>query len=260
MFVGKIWLFLGYLMLAPTVLAFDIDAEYGDVVYREAHKIPLYEKYNMDKTVDGFEFEADFSRFHVCAGVGCNRSIITQVDSQQAQAVKYLFSHVKSAHDERDAIQKAIGLMEYFVGRQPEVDLWDDKAMNDVFSAIPKSAQNDCVDESTNAMSYLFVFDNEGLLKYHRIQPIVRRAYFFIDQHFTATIQDKRSGNVYAVDSWFMPNGYPALVMALADWKAKKEDPLIDKMQRSIKPAYRNMLAVPEVKRLSLDDVKQFYE
>lgn len=258
-FVARMLLCWVFVIIALPVHAFEDVVGTVKPVRSKTQDIGRYKQHNIGITLEDFDFAANFFRFHVCFQIGCSQTAISQISPMQAQAVKYLFSQVESAQDERQAIQKAIGLLEYFVGRQPGINLWDDKAMNGVLE-FPQSAQNDCVDESTNSMSYLFVLQNEGLLNYHQVQKIVRRSNFLLDQHFAATIQDKASGAIYVVDSWFMPNGYPALVMLLADWKDKKEDVLVDRVQRSLKPSYLNLLMSPAIKLQGIEDVKKHYE
>jgi hypothetical protein len=82
----------------------------------------------------------------------------------------------------------------------------------------------DCVDHSRNTSAFLSLLAKHGLLRWHRTLPPVRRLRFFLLQHFSALIEETQDGGRYVVDSWFVDNGEPAVILPLADWE-KGEGP-----------------------------------
>ena len=80
--------------------------------------------------------------------------------------------------------------------------------------------QFDCIDESTNTTTYLTMMEQDGLLRWHKVEERKTRNLFFIGgwPHTTAVISEKESGQRWAVDSWFYDNGVPPAVLPLEQW------------------------------------------
>jgi hypothetical protein len=111
----------------------------------------------------------------------------------------------------------------------------------------------DCIDHSTSTTRLLKLIETRGALRFHRVLAPERRTRFIM-QHFSAVIEElapaeriarlapgtalahcnctedgliieapdgaevARPGERYAVDSWFVDNGEPAVVLPLAEW------------------------------------------
>ena len=57
-------------------------------------------------------------------------------------------------------------------------------------------------------------------MRWHTVEDRATRGWFFRGwPHTTAVIRDKRSGQLYAVDSWFLDNGKPPFILPLEKWK-----------------------------------------
>ncbi len=83
----------------------------------------------------------------------------------------------------------------------------------------------DCVDESTNTTTYLWMLWHAGLLRHHEVgAPAWRARFFTIGQHRTATIRERASGRVWAVDSWVRDNGERPDVLPLEAWRRMERD------------------------------------
>jgi hypothetical protein len=81
--------------------------------------------------------------------------------------------------------------------------------------------QMDCIDESTNATSYLYLLESAGLLQHHTLTDRSTRFGLFVGMpHTTAVIRETATGRRYAVDSWFFDNGQPPAIIELSAWKA----------------------------------------
>jgi hypothetical protein len=82
--------------------------------------------------------------------------------------------------------------------------------------------QLDCIDETSNTNTLLGMLERDGLLRWHRRGDHATRLVILSDgvPHFTATVVENASGQIYAVDSWFRDNGLPADVVPLEVWQA----------------------------------------
>ena len=77
--------------------------------------------------------------------------------------------------------------------------------------------QLDCIDESINTTRYLELFEQAGLLKFHRVTERAYRRSLF-DQHWAAQLQDLKSSRRYVIDSWYGDNGEPPLMVSSERW------------------------------------------
>ena len=157
---------------------------------------------------------------NVCFNYGCkSRQKVPLKGKGWKQVARVFAKPARTAEKERQAIRKAVGLMEQFVGKRTVTSA--DKARN---SNTGVRGSMDCIDESTNTTTYLRLFEKRGWLKWHKVKPRKKRSPFIFDEHWTAVIETKKGGEQYAVDSWFFDNGKPAYVVPLKDW-LKKVDP-----------------------------------
>jgi hypothetical protein len=157
-------------------------------------------------------------RFTHCQAYGCiKKTHITMTDKDWRPFVKIFKPKPKNAEQERARIAKAIGLFERRIG--PITGTTTDKA--GTFGTLGPG-QLDCVDESTNTTTYISLLQQKGLLKFHTVQaPTMRLPLIHAGRwpHQTAVILEKKTGVLYAVDSWFRDNGTPADIAPLKTWK-----------------------------------------
>lgn len=124
-----------------------------------------------------------------------------------------------TAEAERRAAARAIAWLEIRVA--PQVGTARDRGHDDFASANDPS-QTDCIDEATNGTSYLTILQQNGLLRHHTVgKPMTRGFIHGQMMHSTAVLLEKDNGAAYAVDSWILPNGKPAIVVPLNDWYRK---------------------------------------
>lgn len=158
--------------------------------------------------------------FTACSGYECSRRDSVTLSDAQWQEVRALFTPAAaSAHEERANLQHAVARMEQMVGAQngTYADLGGNVAGGGM------RGQMDCIDESTNTTTYLELFRQDGLLRWHEVRERAQRDKWIIDVHWTAVIRDMHSGQRYAVDSWFLDNGQPPYIQKLEDWLDKKD-------------------------------------
>ena len=149
----------------------------------------------------------------VCHAHGCQKQESFTFSKADISDIAILMDYVRGSdtpHEERRAIAHAIGWMERRVG--PATGTANDRASLEFMNA---SGQLDCVDEATNATSYLLVLQRNGLLRHHAVIRPFSKASFFQWPHMAAMIKVRQGGQVYAVDSGVGPNGTnPAITLA----------------------------------------------
>ena len=80
-------------------------------------------------------------------------------------------------------------------------------------------AQFDCIDTTANTTSLLVALDRLGLLHFHTVSTPMSRLLAG-GPHFTATIEDKKTGQRWTVDPWTHDNGELPDVWKLERWVA----------------------------------------
>tara|TARA_R110002096_G_scaffold257381_1_gene450701 strand:- start:29053 stop:29700 length:648 start_codon:yes stop_codon:yes gene_type:complete len=165
-----------------------------------------------------------YKRFGVCYGYACKNYQKTGLSDQEWQAVRNIFSpEVSSAKQERERIAKAIAMIEQFVGPKTGTD--HDKARAPVIN-FSTGTEMDCIDESTNSTSYLYLMRQDGLIRYHTLGVKLRRNWGNLSYpHSTATIHEIDKDKVvegdghFVVDSWFHKNGALAEIIPASVWR-----------------------------------------
>jgi hypothetical protein len=99
--------------------------------------------------------------------------------------------------------------------------------------------QLDCNDEAINTTTYMRLLKSNGFMRFHEVEDTRTRNFFFTGwPHTTAVIREIKTGERFAVDSWFYDNGHAATIVPFAKWKAnyQPEDSPIGK-PRAVPPA-----------------------
>lgn len=165
-------------------------------------------------------------RFSVCLNHSC-KTVVTQALSPEEwqRASAPLQPVAPTAAAERHAIGQALAIMEQIVGNHTGTR--EDKGGN--LRGFGRPGQLDCIDESTNATTYLYLFASAGLLRHHTLESRSTRFGLFVGMpHTTAVIREVDSGRRYAVDSWFFDNGEPPAIVELSEWRAGWRPPEAD--------------------------------
>ena len=159
-------------------------------------------------------------QFITCTQHGCAEKAQVSFSAAQWLTIETLFTPAAaSAREEREQIARAIGQMEHLVA--DFANSHHDKA-GDFNGFTAGGAQLDCVDESINTTTYLTLFEQAGLLRWHKVLPRASRGYFFFGgwPHFTAVVETTRGPRErWVIDSWFRDNGVDADVLTLEQWK-----------------------------------------
>jgi len=166
--------------------------------------------------------KASTGEFVHCYDFGCKSTRSISFDHAQWGNIRKQFTpKAASAAAEKQQIRHAIALMERYAGKL--VGTWQDRGGNYNGEDLP--FQQDCIDESTNTYQYLMALQHRGLLHWHRVGEKQRRIRWFFT-HWTATIEQKDTGQIYVVDSWYRDNGQPPYIQKLQDWLDKDDFPV----------------------------------
>jgi hypothetical protein len=152
----------------------------------------------------------------ICYNYGCHAKAQVNFSEAQLAPLQQQLAAASDAAAERKAISAVIGRMYAIAGEQTPV--WRDKGGN--FADDGENGQMDCVDHSNNTHVFLSLLDVHGWLRFHQVQEPVRRVRYLIAVHWSARILDKKTQQAYAVDSWYVDNGRPALVVPVEDWSS----------------------------------------
>ncbi|MDO9282968.1 MAG: hypothetical protein Q7T88_11375 [Methylotenera sp.] len=160
------------------------------------------------------------SGFDICTGGGCAEINHVSLNNQEWKKIVTIFTDagiVTDAKQERKLIAAAIGKLEKMIGAKTGTTT--DRA--GTFGNSNYSGQLDCNDEAINSTTYMRLMHQNGLIKLHEVEDMRTRNFFFSGwPHSTAVMHEIRTGDRYAVDSWFYDNGFPATIVPFAVWKS----------------------------------------
>lgn len=157
------------------------------------------------------------SNFSVCYDHQCATLDTLSLQAQEWRSISRLFARQSSNPAiERKQIAQAIARLEQITGHYTGTE--HDKGGD--LKGLGQDGQMDCIDESINTTTYLKMLEDDDLMRWHTVEDRATRGWFMFGwPHTTAVIRDKRSGQLYAVDSWFLDNGKPPFIVPLEKWK-----------------------------------------
>ncbi len=161
----------------------------------------------------------------ICHGYGCVAQASIRFTDGQLGDVRRMLLAASDAASERRILADVIGLFYGWAGEQS--DIHNDRAGN--FDDGYRSGRMDCIDHSTSTTRLLNLLAARGYLRWHRVlEPEVRSRISLFFVHWTAVIEElwpdgdlaeAQPPGRFAVDSWFVDNGYPAVILPLDEWK-----------------------------------------
>lgn len=151
----------------------------------------------------------------VCHGYDCAAQAEIRYSPGQLGEVRRLLAYAGDPANERIILAKVIGRLYRWAGEQSPVH--DDRGGNYADGHLP--GKMDCIDHSTSTTRLLQMLQRYGYLRWHRVlAPEPRYLLGLIANHWSAVIEEM-SGGRYVVDSWFVNNGEPAVILPLEEWK-----------------------------------------
>jgi hypothetical protein len=189
----------------------------------------------------------------LCFNYGCSVELPVLFREVELAGVRQRLAQAVDAESERAAIAEALALLYRVAGGQTPI--FADRAGNLRDAGV--QGRMDCIDHSTSTSRLLELLEARGWLKFHRVVEPARRTRLIL-QHFSAVIEESDTqvsalddepgmdhvgyllmlcdcpevlddldrnvdveaapGARFAVDSWFVDHGEPAVILPLADW------------------------------------------
>lgn len=155
----------------------------------------------------------------ICHGYGCEHQVsVRYTEGQLGQVRRMMFAATDSA-GERGVLAVAVGRLYEWGGEQS--DIRNDRGGNFDDDDVP--GKMDCIDHSTSTTRLLQLLARRGYLRWHRVlEPQSRNFAGLVPVHWSAVIEEKKQEDEqrrFVVDSWFVDNGKPAVVLPLEEWK-----------------------------------------
>ncbi len=153
----------------------------------------------------------------VCMNFSCREKQVIAISLEEWDSIaNWMRPAAVDAQTERLNIKNAIGWMEVIVGRHTPTHRDVGGDLGNPNAIYP--GQLDCIDESLNTTTYLRLFEDNHLLKHHKvIDRAYRKAIF--DQHWAGQIETLVGGERWVIDSWFQHNGYLPYVQKAEKWE-----------------------------------------
>lgn len=157
-------------------------------------------------------------RVAVCHGYGCLVEVEIHYSDARLNEVARQLNAAVDAKNERKILSDVIGQLYAWAGEQS--DAKNDRGGNYADGTTP--GKMDCIDHSTSTTRLLQMLEKRRYLRWHHVlEPDVRYFAFVFPAHYSAVIEEKsaESARRFVVDSWFVDNGQPAVILPLEEWK-----------------------------------------
>lgn len=166
--------------------------------------------------------ESREARVEVCFNYGCLSRWPVVFEPMRLDGVLLMLERAESAAGERQLLALAIG--ELYAQAAEQTPIGRDRGGN--YADDTAFGRMDCIDHSTTTTAFLKLLEQRGGLRWHRVLEPARRVRGVVFQHFSAVIEElpvAAQGQQeplprYVVDSWFVDNGKPAVILPLDAW------------------------------------------
>ena len=155
---------------------------------------------------------------NICYAYGCLAEAEVVYSASDLREIDQMLSATVNAENERKILSQAIGRM-YAIGGE-QSDIRNDRGGNYADANIP--GRMDCIDHATSTTRLLKMLEARGDLRWHRVlDSDVRYFAHLFPAHYSAVIEEITDGEAarFVVDSWFVDNGQPAVILPLDEWK-----------------------------------------
>ena len=154
----------------------------------------------------------------ICHGYGCLVESEVQFSEARLREIGRELAVAVNAENERKILAVVIGRLYGWAGEQS--DIHNDRGGNYADGGVP--GKMDCLDHSISTTRLLRLLEARGDLRWHRVlETEVRNWALVFPAHWSAVIEEKTDGEPvrFVVDSWFVDNGQPAVILPLDEWK-----------------------------------------
>jgi hypothetical protein len=154
----------------------------------------------------------------VCHGYGCLAEVDILYSEARLELIRDRLAVAVDPAGEREILSSVIGQLYAWAGEQSSIR--NDRGGNYADAGIP--GKMDCIDHSTSTGRFLQLMVDRGYLRWHRVlPPEVRYWALVFPAHYAAVIEEivPDGGERFVVDSWFVDNGEPAIILPVSAWK-----------------------------------------
>jgi len=152
----------------------------------------------------------------ICHGYSCVDFVNIHFNESRLKEIGATLNAAVDAENERKFLAGVIGQMYALAGEQS--DIRHDRGGNYADDSVP--GKMDCIDHSTSTTRLLELLKARGYLRWHHVlAPEVRNLVWVFTVHWSAVIEENDSAARFVVDSWFVDNGQPAVILPLEEWK-----------------------------------------
>ena len=155
----------------------------------------------------------------VCFNYGCASEAVAAFSEERLKLLQDSLSLASNPEQERALLALAVGSLYSWAGEQTPIHA--DKGGN--YADEGEYGTMDCIDHSLTTERFLQVLDRRHMLRFHRLGGRVHRVRHLVMEHNAVAIDEINSDDGeatvrYVVDSWYVDNGKPALIMPLQNW------------------------------------------
>ena len=154
--------------------------------------------------------------FAICNFFGCEETAFISLSDTDWMLIDNIFSpRANDSTEERRRISIAVAQFEKTVAAKAGTG--DDQPRQQ--GMFRGTRQLDCIAETINTTSYLILLHKRGLMQRHALRyPQHRGLMHGQFPHNTAVIEDLKTGERYAVDTYFHANGVPPEIVPVSKW------------------------------------------
>lgn len=152
---------------------------------------------------------------NLCFNYECRAQMQLEFEHSELRRAARLFVEVEDAASEREAIRHAVAVLSGVAASRTPIA--NDKAGNVADEGV--DGRMDCIDHSRTTTEYLRLLERRHWMRFHRVLSPAERAPLLLNVHWGARIEETQTGAQFVIDTWFRPNGFPAAVFALKDWR-----------------------------------------
>ncbi|RTL58066.1 MAG: hypothetical protein EKK46_00825 [Rhodocyclaceae bacterium] len=151
----------------------------------------------------------------ICFNYGCASHAQALIAESRLNMLRDELSFAANPEQERALLSLAMGRLYGWAGEQTPIHV--DKGGNYADEGEPGSM--DCIDHSLTTERFLHLLEDRHMLHFHRVVGRVKRVRFLIMEHNAVEIAElSGAAPHYVVDSWYVDNGKPAVILPLQNW------------------------------------------
>ena len=157
----------------------------------------------------------------ICFNYGCASESVVVFAEDRLHLLQDSLSLAANPEQERALLSLAVGSLYRWAGEQTPIHA--DKGGN--YADEGEYGSMDCIDHSLTTERFLRLLEKRQMLHFHRVAGRIHRVRYLVMEHNAVAVDEVSTGDDdagtpdrYVVDSWYVDNGKPALIMPLQNW------------------------------------------